>query len=272
MCSAVQLQMWYQTVMGQGWNPGQDILFCFWLTSGFAFHVMPIKLFGLLTEAGFSAAESFQQLFSKPLDIPSWIILMPRNPENSSGQISKPFISGLPAGMYDLRSVDCLVYAPLLELQIITLRNNNKLNSETIQGWKEVVPVFLLKTAFGSQCFDGAGVHCFLAKLNKSKFVCIHSCAHAHFPSVPHSLRGSGGQEDVLLSAPNYLFSTVENNLEHSKPHVEPSGSFWWPLGLWWCSRSKSEAHYLRVPFALIPQKYQWDKTSVDNFWLWGSG
>lgn len=79
------LQMWYRTIMGQSWIPGQDILFCFWLTSGFAFHVMPIKLLSLLTEAGFSAAESFQQLFSKTLDIPSWIILMPRNPENSSG-------------------------------------------------------------------------------------------------------------------------------------------------------------------------------------------
>lgn len=73
------LQIWHQTIMGQGWIPGQDILFCFWLTSGFAFHVMPIKLFGLLTEAGVLAA------FSKTLDIPSWIILMPRNPENSSG-------------------------------------------------------------------------------------------------------------------------------------------------------------------------------------------
>lgn len=106
------------------------------------------------------------------------------------GQISKTLISGLPGGTYDWKSEHCLVYALLLPYQIISFGNNNKLYLETIQGWKEVVPVLLLKTVPGPGCFDRAEVHCFLPKFNKGKFVCICSCVHANFPSVAYSLQG----------------------------------------------------------------------------------
>lgn len=183
----------------------------------------------------------------KPLIFPVELSWCQEVQKRVQGQISKPFISGLPAGMYDLRSVDCSKF--LLEFQIISLRNNNKLD----QGCKEVVPV-LLKTVFGSRCFDGAEVHCFLAKLNKGNFVCIHSCAHApHFPSVPFSLRG--WSEDVLLSAPNYSL-------------LDPCRAQWvLPVtpGFMIMQHCDGAAHYLRVSFALIPQIYHGDKTSGDE-------
>lgn len=168
------------------------VVFCFWLTTVLLFKWCPLN--SLLTEAEFSSAESFQQLaiklFSKTPDFPSWILLVPSNPKNSSGTDFQDTHLRVARRNVWLESVHCLVYVLLLPFQIISFGNNNKLYLETIQGWKEVVPVLLLKTVLGPRCFDRAEVHCFLPKFSKDKFVCIRSCAHANFPSVAYSLQG----------------------------------------------------------------------------------
>lgn len=208
---------------------------------------------------GFRLLNPSSSYLVKPLTFPVELSWCQEIQKTVQGEISKPFISGLPVGMHDLRSVDCLVYALLLEFQIISLRNNNKLNSETVQGWKEVVPVLLLRTVFGSHCFGGAEVHCFLAKLNKGK-VCVHSFLCPR--SLPFSPLFPEGMKWGRAALCTKLFPT--------RPMQSPMGPFSDPwvydyAAEWW--RSNSEAHSLRVSVALIPWIYHGDKFLGINFW-----